>query len=119
MNRTETAPDTYHATKDQTICRTSEWKDVARFFLLNYGLHVFTVFLTPGISTPGTLREYCLSLLIPVYGITEACEAILNCARRERDELQTALKAGALCMVIPGDERSKGKMCSAQRGYSG
>lgn len=101
MNSTETTPDTFDATKGQTICRASEWQDVARFFLLNYGLHVFTVFLPPGTSGPSALREYVMSLIIPIYGIARSCRAIFNCARRERSQLDTALMSGALCMVVP------------------
>lgn len=115
MNSTNITPDTIDAAKGQTICRDSDWQDVARFFFLNYGLHVFTVLLTPGQSGPGTIRELFLSLTIPIYGITEACEAILNCPRRQPDQLHTALKSSALCMVIPGDWTTKGKMYSTRR----
>lgn len=95
------------AVKGDTVCRDSDWQDVARFFALNYGLHIFTVHLLPGISPANTLFEYVLSLVIPIYGVTEAAESILNCARRQPDQLHTALKAGALCMVVPGEYENK------------
>lgn len=115
MNLTQTTPDTYDATKGQTICRASEWQDVARFFLLNYGLHVFTVFLPPGTSGPSAVREYVMSLLVPIYGITRSCRAIFTCARRARNPLETALLSGALCMVVPADESTPRVQCSTQR----
>lgn len=104
MNSTEMIPDTYDATKGQTICRPSQWQDVARFFLLNYGLHVFTVFLPPGTSGLGALREYLMSLAVPIYGITRSGRAIFDFARRQPNQLDTALLSGALCMVVPGDD---------------
>lgn len=115
MNLTQTTPDQYDATKGQTICRASEWQDVARFFLLNYGLHVFTVFLPPGTSGPGAVRECVMSLIVPIYGIIRSCRAIFTCARRARNQLDTALLSGALCMVVPGDESTPGVRCSTQR----
>lgn len=113
MNSTETAPDTYDATKGETICRASDWQDVARFFLLNYGLHVFTVFLPPGTSGPSALLEYAMSLMVPLYGVTRSCRVIFNFARRERSQLNTALMSGALCMVVPGS--TTGVRCSTLR----
>lgn len=102
--------DPLNVTRGQTVCRPSGWLDVAQFFILNYGLHVFTINLSPGRSNLNTLSDYIISLVVPVYGVGEATEAILNCARRQPDQLLTAQKAGALCMVVPwdhGDEESE------------
>lgn len=117
MNLTQTTPGTYDATKGQTICRASEWQDVAKFFLLNYGLHVFTVFLPPGTSGPSAVRESLMSLVVPVYGITRSCRAIFTCARRARNQLDTALMSGALCMVVPADGSPTRVRCSTRRAW--
>lgn len=113
MDWTKTTHDTYDATKGQTICRPSEWQDVARFFLLNYGLHAFTIFLSPGTSGGSAVQQYAMSMLAPIYGVTGACRAIFVCARLQSNELQTALMSGALCMVVP--RSTKGVMYGTQR----
>lgn len=118
MNSTKTTPDTCDATKGQTICRPSEWQDVARFFLLNYGLHVFTVFLPPGTSGGSAIREYLMSLVVPIYGITRSFRAIFNFPRRQLNQLDTALMSGALCMVIPGDGQTPGVKCGPNLEWS-
>lgn len=92
---------TINAIKGQTVCRPSDWFDVARFFVFNYGLHVFTINFVPGSGALDILLNCSLSLVIPVCGVMDACDSILNCARREPDQLRTALKAGGLAMVIP------------------
>lgn len=99
--------DPLNVTKGQTVCRPSGWLDVAQFFIVNYGLHVFTINLSPSSSNLNTLRDYIVSLAVPVYGVNEAIDIILNCARRQPDQLLTAQRAGALCMVVPGGQADR------------
>lgn len=104
MNSTDTSSSVVDVTKGQTVCRDSGWQDVARFFLLNYGLHVFTILLWPGISARDGLLPRITSLINPLVGILLAIDAIMGLAQREPDDLHAALKADALCMVVPASE---------------
>lgn len=85
----------------QTICRPTDWTDVAKFFLLNYGLHALTVLSSPGSGTVLMITNAVAAILLPFSGILTAIRAVYRFAWSESDQLQTAHKAGALCMVLP------------------
>lgn len=88
-------------TKGQTICRNAVWSDVLKFFLFNYGLHVFTVLAAPGSGRVTRFVNAVTAVLLPYSGIVTAASIMYHFARGESDELQAAHKAGALCMVVP------------------
>jgi hypothetical protein len=88
-------------TKGDTVCVPAHWTDVARFFFFNFGLHAVTVISDPGQDWHETAARVLLSLLIPFTGITRALGTIMQCARREESDLDAALRAQALCMLLP------------------
>lgn len=106
------------AVKGDTVCRDSGWLDVVRFFVLNYGLHVFTVRLPPGASVRNTALSYIGSLVIPIYGVCTACGLILNYVWRGRGQLHMALEAGALCMVVPLEYKNEDPEYSTLCGWN-
>lgn len=91
-----------HGVKGQTICRPTDWVDIAKFFLLNYGLHALTVNTDPGDSAFVIFSRTLLAVFLPMTGALRALDAIFQYARGEKDPLTVALGSGALCMVRPG-----------------
>lgn len=90
------------ATKiNQPLCRAAVWTDVLKFFLFNYGLHVFTVLAAPGSGTITTCVNAVTALLLPYSGIVTAANIMYHFALGEPSDLRAAHKAGALCMVVP------------------
>lgn len=85
----------------ESICRPTVWTDVLKFFLFNYGLHVFTVLAAPGSGTVTTFVNSITALLLPYSGIVTAANVMYHFARGESSDLRAAHKAGALCMVVP------------------
>lgn len=88
-------------TKGQVVCRPTVWTDVLKFFLFNYGLHVFTVLSAPGSGPTTEFVNAVTALLLPFSGTITAVNVIYHFARGETGDLKTAHKAGALCMVVP------------------
>lgn len=88
-------------TKGQTVCRSAVWTDVLKFFLFNYGLHVFTVLSAPGSGPTTEFVNAVTALLLPFSGTITAASIIYNFARGKSGDLKTAQAAGALCMVVP------------------
>lgn len=87
--------------KGQTVCSPTTWTDVARFFAFNYGLHVFTVVSSPGSGGVRTIITSIFALLMPFTGILTAIEVIFRWRPKRLDDLHTAQRAGALCMLVP------------------
>lgn len=90
-------------TDGQTICRPTTWKDVLKFFILNYGLHVLTIVSAPGSKTVPTMIRSLGVLLIPFSGTFTALDVIHRFARGQSGDLQTAHREGPFA-------------CSCQRG---
>lgn len=88
-------------TKGQTICRPSTWVDVLKFFVFNYGLHVLTIVSAPGGKAVPNMIRSLGALLLPFSGTFTALDVIHRFARGKSGDLQTAHKAGALCMFLP------------------
>lgn len=96
-------PDTKAIVKGDYLCRPTEWVDVAKFFLLNYGLHALTVLPNPGSNTLQTVILSVATMLLPFIGTVRGINAVYRLARSEPNSLRTALYSGALCMVLlPG-----------------
>ncbi|KAF8426956.1 hypothetical protein EV426DRAFT_590952 [Tirmania nivea] len=89
------------ANAGQLVCRPSAWTDIAKFFLLNYGLHAVTVITPPGTRPIGTIFTILTAVFIPCWGILTALDKFERGAGRKRgaSELDIAHSAGALCMV--------------------
>lgn len=87
--------------KGQMVCRAAVWTDVLKFFLFNYGLHVFTVLSAPGSGPTTEFVNAITAILLPFSGTITAVNVIYNFARGKSGDLQTAQAAGALCMVVP------------------
>lgn len=90
--------------KGQVVCRPTEWTDVAKFFVFNYGLHALTVVSAPGSGILELIANTAVAIVLPFSGTVKAITAIYRLARSEPNPLETAQKAGALCMVIPSGE---------------
>jgi len=92
--------------KGDIVCRPTEWSDVVKFFLLNYGLHAFTAFSHPGSSTLHTVCNVISSILVPYSGMYRALDAIVTSMMIANNSLEDAANAGALCMMLEKPERS-------------
>ncbi len=82
------------------LCTPARWADVAVFFLANYVAHAATVKSIPGEPVLATLRVYLFALLSPSAGVVRGVRAIRQIAINSDTPLETAAKAGALCVVI-------------------
>ncbi|RPB21311.1 hypothetical protein L211DRAFT_450118 [Terfezia boudieri ATCC MYA-4762] len=98
---TSNATQVIYADARQLVCRPSTWTDIAKFFLLNYGLHAVTVITPPGTRPIGSLFTIIAAVFIPSWGILTALDKFERGAGRTRgaSELDIAHRAGALCMV--------------------
>lgn len=92
---------TIRGEKGDLVCWLATWTDVAKFFLLNYVLHAFTVLYPPGASTLLIILDTSLAMVLPLSGSGWAMYAITMFAIGEKDKLKRAARAGALCMVVP------------------
>jgi len=70
------------------------------FFLGNYIAHAGTVISVPGQSWLMAVVTTLLALFIPGTGILRGMEAIASKAVWAPTSLQTAARAGALCIVV-------------------
>lgn len=98
---TAAASQVIHANARQLVCRPPEWTDIAKFFLLNYGLHAVTVITPPGTRPIGSAFAILTAVFIPFWGVRTALDKFQRGAARKRgaSELDIAHMAGALCMV--------------------
>lgn len=93
--------DVIFGKKGQTVCIPTTWTDIAKFFAFNYGLHVFTVISAPGSGGIQTVITCIFALLMPFTGVLTALEVIFRWRPKRLDDLHTAHRAGALCMLVP------------------
>ncbi|CEJ61565.1 hypothetical protein PMG11_10095 [Penicillium brasilianum] len=100
-DKTITIPDgvTYHP-ESQDICTSTAWTDVASFFLGNYVSHVATVVRVPGEPLYITAANMFFVLLFPCLGAGRGINMIYQRASFYKDQLQQALRAQALVMVV-------------------
>lgn len=97
----DSTPTVLLGTKGQTVCHPTTIIDVLKFFLFNYGLHVLTVVTSPGSkAVPNAIRAVG-ALLLPFSGTYTALDVIHRFARGQPGDLNTAHRAGALCMLLP------------------
>jgi len=100
-------PDPSEAVRDPNIaCRPARWHDPIVFITLNYIVHVFTTRSSPGESLPQFIVFRLITLFMPyvqlrrVHLLLMALPAFVR-ARRDKNELELAKWAGALCVVVP------------------
>ena len=85
---------------------------VVRFIATNYIAHAFTVKLSPGFGLFYLVMFSVMSLFFPYFGLVEAIRNIEQLAYFAGSDLDTATKAGALCVLArtgrwrprPGDK---------------
>ncbi|KAF8542151.1 hypothetical protein BDD12DRAFT_877063 [Trichophaea hybrida] len=95
-------------------CRPADWTDIGKFLLLNYGLHAVSVATPPGQGVVLSVLQSVVAFGSPlVMGLHSAriigryFAALMNSNKDKWAPLQTALRAGALCMVIKENELGK------------
>jgi len=84
----------------QLICTPATWQTVILFFLLNYGVHAFTVKSFPGETGYTTAGWMLAALLLPFSGITKGCFCIAGAKVPGESDLHHAHRTRALCTVI-------------------
>jgi hypothetical protein len=84
------------------LCTPTKWLDVLIFFFANYVAHTATVKALPGESTNDFAFTMFLAIAFPFSGVSRGLEAIMRHASfyRDANNLQTAVRAGALCIVV-------------------
>jgi len=85
--------------RDNIVCGAASWTDIVAFFLLNYVVHAGTIRHFPGDSTTTQIWWTACAFFVPFAGVWRACESIANARPFEKDALERAKYAGALCMV--------------------
>ena len=85
--------------KSSVCCGPSTWTSVLTFYATNYFAHAATTRTSPGRSTFVTACTIVLALLFPTSGALRGARAIWSGAVFADTDLQTAARAGALCMV--------------------
>src|SRR5579862_4823187 len=81
------------------LCRPPEWTDLATFFFGNYIVHATTIMVFPGESRRSSMAVRIVAIFYPMIGLRRALAAILSSPIFGRNPLETAARAGALCMV--------------------
>jgi hypothetical protein len=100
-NITITVPDGTTSHGDPNLlCTPADWRDVIIFYLGNYLAHAATVITTPGESTFSVIATMISALFFPTSGVLRGASAIMTFAKFAKDDLQTAARARALCMVV-------------------
>ncbi|KAF8243939.1 hypothetical protein K440DRAFT_636656 [Wilcoxina mikolae CBS 423.85] len=109
---------TFLASKGDLVCRPANNLDVAKFFLLNYGLHALTVITDPGSGALTTTMTVIQAVLSPYAGMARALWAITCCARFLGSPQQQTHYAQALCMAAPkGYKRFKSSSLTLHNQY--
>ena len=100
------------------ICLPAKWTDVAIFFLGNYVAHAATVVKEPGATAIENVVIIISACLLPGSGLFRALRAITTGAIFSKTELQSAVKARALCTFLKLSEEKKALQTEWQRsGY--
>jgi len=89
--------------RDQVICATADWQTVITFLLLNYATHALTVKSFPGDTMYDVATWSLAALLTPYSGIIRGCVSIIRGKIWGDNELNNAVRAGALCAVVRSD----------------
>lgn len=84
---------------ENLICVPPRGYDLIVFFCVNYLAHVFTAIHPPGATFRERLINALYVMFVPGSGITRALRSII-CHARRYSGLESAARAGALCMVL-------------------
>ncbi|KAI9771092.1 MAG: hypothetical protein M1840_002443 [Geoglossum simile] len=82
------------------LCTPTQWTDIAVFFIGNYVSHAATVKSVPGEPTASAFLALVLALVFPVSGVIRGVDSIWRRSIFAPTELEKALRAGALSMVV-------------------
>jgi hypothetical protein len=83
------------------ICTPVSWSDLFIFFGTNYFAHAFTVKQLPGEELGQYIFAVLAAVFYPYCGLPRGIESFIRRAIFFRSsELQTACRAGALCLVV-------------------
>jgi len=82
------------------ICSPTKWTDIVVFFFGNYFAHAATIKSLPGEGKLSTVGTVVGALLFPASGVVRGLTAILTLSVFAGTDLETAARAGALCMVV-------------------
>lgn len=91
------------------ICKPTEWTDILTFFLGNYAAHAATIIGRPGQSDLTSVLSILIAVCLPGAGVLTGIHAIASLAVLAPTELTKAVRAGALCIVVKGDNGFKKK----------
>lgn len=106
--------DVFQVDQDNLICIPARWTTVARFFVLNYAAHAFTIWSRPGEATIEKIFAMALAFFFPVSGLGRGIDAIyrhasFHCGHgllkglfgfgSNDYEIHKAARAGALAIV--------------------
>ena len=81
-------------------CEKSSWYDVCWFVFSNYVLHALSVRSLPGENNYSTTAFKLCCLLIPYTGLRRGLCLISRASNLAGNDLQSAARANALCMII-------------------
>ncbi len=83
------------------LCVPTTYKSILLFLLANYLAHAATVKSYPGDTALSSLLSATWALFFPSSGVIRAMSSLIRHARfTGGNELQNAIRAGALCMVV-------------------
>ena len=103
------------------LCTPINWLEILIFYLANYIAHAATVKARPGENANDIIFAVFLAITFPFSGLARGLEAIvrrtlLHC---HANDLQTALRAGALCIVIRDENWSPNDRWLIDYGHPG
>lgn len=84
------------------VCTPASWSDILLFFAANYLAHLATVRVDAGSTFLRSFKTYISCFFFPLNGLQNALNCILHCSMAAPDEVQKAVRAGALCIVVEG-----------------
>jgi hypothetical protein len=82
-----------------TLCIPASLQDIFIFVMVNYVTHAMTVKCLPGELPSAALTYNFTAFLLPFTGAWRGLRAVKLAANLEKDEVQRACRAGALCAV--------------------
>ena len=85
--------------RSAVVCGAASWEDVLFFFLLTLVARAATIRHYPGDSTATQIWWTACALFLPFAGVWRACQSIATARPFEKDPLERAKYAGALCTI--------------------
>ncbi|PMD52780.1 uncharacterized protein K444DRAFT_542740 [Hyaloscypha bicolor E] len=100
-NITFTVPDgTSTHGEPNLLCTPTQWTDIIFFFLGNYVAHAATAITLPGERWQVAVATAAGALFFPTSGVFRGIARITSFAVFGKNDIYTAARAGALCMVV-------------------